>query len=175
MGARSGGGGTGFGSRAVRYGDASMRHLSAAAQKAAKEEAIRHKTVEHGVVMDEKGNVIWKGTQYVPRRVRYGADRTNRITIHNHPGGSSFSKKDLMNAANYNQLESRVVTEKYTYSIRRPKDGWRTGGWQNGKFYNTNSDAYKIATQRVARYIKSYVETTKKGGEYSKTSCACCL
>jgi hypothetical protein len=65
MGGRAGGGGAGFGSRSG--GDASMRHLSSAAQKTlkAQEESIRRMGVEYGVVMDEKGNVIWKGTDNI--------------------------------------------------------------------------------------------------------------
>lgn len=160
MGGRAGGGGAGFGSRSG--GDASMRHLSAAAQKALKveEDAIRNAGVEHGLVMDEKGNIIWKGTQNKKNRVSLGGDLTNNITVHNHPGGSSFSKTDLMNTAYNNESEARVVTGKYTYSIKRPKEGWRKGGWVGDKFYNNNAYAYKKAKATVDKRIKEYYKAT---------------
>ena len=164
MGGRAGGGASGgMGSRSRGGGDASMRHLSAAAQKTlkAEEEAIRRQGVEHGLVMDENGNIVWKGTQNKKRRVIMGADTANRITVHNHPGGSSFSKTDLMNAALANEKESIVVTSKYTYSIKRPKEGWRKGGWVGDKFYHNNYYAYKKAKETVDKRIKQYYSATK--------------
>ena len=174
MGGRAGGG-SGMGS-GTRGGDASMRHMSAAAQKAAKqaEESIRRQEVEYGVVMDEKGNVIWKGTDNKNNRIHYGASITDRITIHNHPSvdivkgkrverldnGGSFSKTDLINAARANVAESRVVTGKYTFSIRRPKEGWRQGGWVGDKFYSNNAYAYKKAKAKVDKRIKEYYKAT---------------
>ena len=165
MGGRAGGGGAGFGSRSG--GDASMRHLSAAAQKAAKtaEEQIRNHEVEHGVVMDENGNIYWQGTDNKNSSIHYGADRTGRITIHNHPAvdistgkridradnGGSFSKADLMNAANYNQIESRVVTGKYTFSIRRPATGWKSD-MSNRRAYGK---AKRIVDKRIQKYYDS--------------------
>ena len=180
MGGRAGGGGAGFGSRSG--GDASMRHMSAAAQKAlkAEEERIRTQEVEHAVVMDANGNIIWKGTDNKNGRVSIKADVNDRITVHNHPavdivkgkrvprsdGGGSFSKQDLMMAAQHNELESRVVTGKYTYSIKRPKEGWRKGGWVGDKFYNNNAYAYKKAKATVDKRIKEYYKSTA-GSKYS--------
>jgi hypothetical protein len=164
MGGRAGGGasgGMGKGSRGG--GDASMRHMSSSMQKVlkAEEEAIRRQGVEHGLVMDDKGNIVWKGTQNKKNRVVLGASITDRITVHNHPGGSSFSKTDLMNAAKGNELESRVVTSKYTYSIKRPKEGWRKGGWVGDKFYSNNALAYKKAKAIVDKRVKQYYSATK--------------
>ena len=172
MGARSGGGASGgMGSGSRSAGDASMRHLSAAAQKSFKkeEESIRRQGVEYGIVMDEKGNVIWKGTDNSDAHVHYGTHRNNRITVHNHPiqgqnkgrdrldNGGSFSKADLMNAANGNALESRVVTQKYTFSIRRPASGWKSSA--------SNEGAYRRAKARVDRRIKKYYQATKNDWE----------
>ena len=174
MGRGSGGSGSGFGSGAKGGGgDASMRHLSAAAQKTlkAEEEAIRRQGVEHGLVMDENGNVVWKGTQNKKSQVTLGANTANRITLHNHPGGSSFSKTDLMNAAKANEKESIVVTSKYTYSIKRPKEGWRKGGWVGDKFYSNNALAYKQAKAKVDKKIKEYYKaTTGSKASYPRVS-----
>lgn len=174
MGGRAGGG-SGMGS-GTRGGDASMRHMSAAAQKAlkAEEERIRNQDVEHAVVMDANGNIIWKGTDNKNGSVSIKANVEDRITVHNHPavdivkgkrvprsdGGGSFSKTDLMNAARANELESRVVTGKYTYSIKRPKEGWRKGGWVGDKFYSNNAYAYKKAKATVDKRIKEYYKAT---------------
>ena len=98
MGGRAGGG-SGMGS-GTRSGDASMRHLSAKAQKVlkAEEEAIRDAKVEHGLVMDINGNIVWKGTQNKKNTVSLGGNLENNITLHNHPQDSrktiSFSKTD---------------------------------------------------------------------------------
>lgn len=174
MGGRAGGGGgAGFGSRSGR-GDASMRHLSQAAQKTlrAEEEAIRRQRVEYGMVMDENGNVIWKGTDNRQGSVLIKADGANRIVTHNHPpqissknmadradGGGSLSKGDLMYAANNNVKEMRAVIGKYSFSIRRPKEGWRKGGWVGDKFYSNNARAYKVAKQTVDKRIKAYYKS----------------
>ena len=186
MGGRAGGGasgGMGKGSRsgASGGGDASMRHMSAAAQKAlkAEEERIRQQDVEHAVVMDANGNIIWKGTDNKNGSVSIKANVAERITVHNHPavdikkgqriprsdGGGSFSKTDLMGAANSNELESRVVTGKYTFSIKRPKEGWRKGGWVGDKFYNNNAYAYKKAKAIVDKRVKEYYKSA--GGKGS--------
>lgn len=169
MGGRAGGGGAGFGSRSGGgRGDASMRHLSAAAQKTlkAQEESIRRMGVEYGVVMDEKGNVIWKGTDNSDHQVRILAPAQNMIVTHNHPlqgrskgrdradDGGSFSKQDFQYARGIDAKEMRAVTGKYTFSIRRPATGWNPGSKDEG--------AYRRAKARVDRRIKKYYEATKK-------------
>lgn len=179
MGGRAGGGGAGFGSRSGG-GDASMRHLSQAAQKTlrAEEEAIRRQRVEYGMVMDENGNVIWKGTDNRQGSVSIKANAENRIVTHNHPpqissknmadradGGGSFSKQDLMYAANANVSEMRAVIGRYSFSIRRPKTGWHKGGWEGDKFYNNNAYAYRKAKQTVDKRIKAYYKSA--GGKGS--------
>ena len=164
MGERAGGG-SGMGS-GTRSGDASMRHLSAKAQKVlkAEEEAIRDAKVEHGLVMDINGNIVWKGTQNKKNTVSLGGNLENNITLHNHPQDSrktiSFSKTDLLNDARANVAEGRVVSGNYTYSIKRPKEGWRKGGWVGDKFYSNNAYAYKKAKATVDKRIKEYYKAT---------------
>ena len=64
MGGRAGGGASVEWGKEKRRPYHFNRHLSQAAQKTlrAEEEAIRRQRVEYGMVMDENGNVIWKGT-----------------------------------------------------------------------------------------------------------------
>lgn len=174
MGGRSGGSGTGFGSKNRVTGDASMRHLSAAAQKTLRteEESIRRQRVEYGMVMDDKGNIIWKGTDNRRGSVSIKAIATDKIVTHNHPpqissknmadradGGGSFSKADLMYAANADVSEMRAVIGKYSFSIRRPKTGWRKGGWVGNKYYNNNAYAYKKAKAAVDKRVKEYFKS----------------
>ncbi len=166
MGGRAGGGsGMGTGVR----GDASMRHLSAAAQKAlkAEESDIRTKGVEYGVVMDENGNVIWKGTDNSDHQVYIKGPAKDMIVTHNHPiqgrtpgrdrldDGGSFSKQDIGYAVGSNVKEMRAVTGKYSFSLKRPAGGWN-GGWK------TNQQGFQRAKARVDRRIKKYYEATKK-------------
>ena len=59
----------------------------------------------------------------------------NSIIIHNHPRslgasgilriGNSFSATDLMTAVRRNAKEMRAVTPTYTFSMKRPKGGWK--------------------------------------------------
>lgn len=59
---------------------------------------------------------------------------TDAIITHNHPRalgrtgimsfGNSFSRADVTSAAVLNAREMRAVTPRYTFSIKRPKNGW---------------------------------------------------
>lgn len=77
----------------------------------------------------------------------------NAIWTHNHPKslgetgikriGNSFSHIDIESAVKHNAKEARAVTPTYTFSIKRPKNGWGA----------TSSE--------VARVFKRYEKMTK--------------
>lgn len=112
------------------------------AQRAAltkEENRIRNYRTEHAVVIDEDGNVNPNGNPMVGNgtssRVRIDSSKipANSVVTHNHPStgpglagqvGSAFSGQDIQTAANRNLREIRAVTPGYTYSAKRPANGW---------------------------------------------------
>lgn len=116
------------------------------------EDEIRmNKKFETGVVLNKKGEIIIdkRGTE---KQVKFYADEYEKmkdcIVTHNHPLGwrcpdnspkrigNSFSVEDLILAVYTDAAEVRAVTPNYTFSMKRPKDGW-------GVDYNTLKKVYK--------------------------------
>lgn len=92
------------------------------------------------------------------------------ILTHNHPNsigrkgilkiGNSFSKEDIMTAVEMNVKEMRAVTPTYTFSIKRPKEGWNIGDAKS--FKREYSKIYKSVDKEMRQYM------SKRGS--SKTS-----
>lgn len=101
------------------------------------ESKIRKRKTEKLVALGENGEVVFSksGTS---DRVRFTADEIslmtgkNLVLTHNHPLeranryqiGSSFSPDDFGMAVRTNAREVRAVTERYTFSVKRPQSGW---------------------------------------------------
>lgn len=93
------------------------------------------------------------------------------IMTHNHPNawikdksnlagrvGSSFSSADLIYAAIHDAREIRAVTKGgYTFSIKRPKDGWKI----NRENANT---VKKMYNQQVKTHFNKYNDAYRKRG-----------
>lgn len=152
MGGRAGGSGSGFGSRsggAMLQRGATEKGYSKELAKAVltHEKQIKDKTIEHGAIFDDKGNMIYQnvGTN---GRVSINVSKVqNNILTHNHPavdrkgkprrdGGGSFSDDDVRNTIRYNGKEVRAVTPKFTYSLKRPAGGWGVSSHQAVKRYH---------------------------------------
>ena len=81
----------------------------------------------------------------------------NAIITHNHPRsigkqgvlaiGNSFSVDDLVTAMKSNAQEIRAVTPTYTFSMRRPKDGWNATEKEIRSVYRIVNDAIKTKLQ----------------------------
>lgn len=101
------------------------------------EGTIRSNKYETAVAYDNKGNLLLnkKGGS---RSVRFTdseiAKLKDSVFTHNHPSalgktgvraiGTSFSHQDLTFAVGANLKEIRAVTPTYTFSVKRPKNGW---------------------------------------------------
>ena len=113
MGGRAGGGasgGMGSGSRGV---------------VTARMKEIQNSGVEHAFIFDANGKEVFHNVGGMDEVSIDDALAKNRITLHNHPGDSTFSHGDIETAITTNQLEMKVVTQSGTvYSLRRPKKGW---------------------------------------------------
>ena len=130
------------------------------------EDEIRmNKKFETGVVLDKKGEIIIdkRGTE---KQVKFYADEYEKmkdcVVTHNHPLGwrypdnspkrigNSFSVEDLILAVYTDAAEVRAVTPNYTFSMKRPKDGW-------GVDYKTLEEVYKkmddMMTSELTRRI----------------------
>ena len=101
------------------------------------ERQIRTRKTEKLVAIGEDGEIVFSksGTS---DRVRFTAveiglmSGKNLVLTHNHPLeranryriGSSFSPDDFGMAVRTNAREVRAVTERYTFSVKRPQSGW---------------------------------------------------
>lgn len=93
----------------------------------------------------------------------------NAIMTHNHPSGlsqtgikrigNSFSRTDMITAVANNAKEMRAVTPTYTFSMKRPKGGWRATPQEV-------LDAYLDYEGKVRAELGSYVD--RRG--YSQTA-----
>ena len=155
-------------------GDASMRHMSAGLQKAltAREEEIRNGMSEKGSIFDLEGNETFRQDAGTNGAVNLkGAPWQDRVIVHNHPavepngyrradGGGSFSKNDVMDAIGLGASEMRAVTEKYTYSMKRPKSDWSYYGTWKGRQTSGAGANYDKAQAYIdkqnERYLRNY-------------------
>jgi len=48
----------------------------------------------------------------------------DRIVLHNHPSGNSFSITDILTSREFNAFEMRATGRFGTFILRRPKGGW---------------------------------------------------
>lgn len=128
----------------------------------AKEREIRTNRDESLFFYDAAGNVVSRlqgegGRVIAPKG--YVAPR-NAIITHNHPRalgqtgvraiGHSFSYEDLRTAINTDAQEIRAVTPTYTFSVKRPPEGWGTNAtnlWL----------AFGEAERQVRNRLNSYV------------------
>ena len=106
----------------------------------AEDKIRKNKSFETAVVFDQNGNEIFrkkgKATS-VPFTLSELSNFKNSIFTHNHPRGwsynandwrrigSSFSFGDVNVAIVADVAEMRAVTSLYTFSIKRPKNGWK--------------------------------------------------
>lgn len=127
------------------------------------ESTIRQNRYETAVAYDSKGNLLLnkKGDS---RSVGMTNDEVARLKdsvfTHNHPSelgktgsgaiGYSFSHQDLTFAVNANVKEMRAVTSTYTFSVKRPKNGW-------GATPEQVRDAYAKAERAVKRQTQAYL------------------
>ncbi|MBV9108240.1 MAG: hypothetical protein JO306_02410 [Gemmatimonadetes bacterium] len=92
------------------------------------EREIRHLPVEHAYGLHPDSGVLWRATDHRPSQVTFTpaqlASLDGAILTHNHPGGRSLSRADVLLACRWNLTEIRAVTSRYTYSIRTAPDRW---------------------------------------------------
>ncbi|HEX6751387.1 MAG TPA: hypothetical protein VF092_29115 [Longimicrobium sp.] len=96
------------------------------------ERQIRHLPVEHAFALDAGHNIVVHRTNDHRSRVAFTkseiAAMAGAILTHNHPGGRSFSIRDLLLARDAGLSELRVVTSRNRYSLKPPVEGWDTCG-----------------------------------------------
>ena len=183
MGGRAGGGASGGMGKGSRGGGGLQRALDRV------ESSIRGLNEEHSFTLDENGNIL---ASYVGSSARspIGLPKDHIVT-HNHPeidangrlrpdGGGSLSRKDIMNAITMDMKEARAVTKGYTYSFKRPKNGWpvEKGNFGNGLNYKGGKlvstpgmkkleKAFSIATKNVTTRLDKYVASQPKANRKS--------
>jgi len=123
----------------------------------------QNKDFETSIVYDQSGNMIIdkKGEQFA---VNFSVSECQKmkdcILTHNHPRGwkssassmsrigNSFSIADISLAVKYDIAEIRAVTPLYTFSMKRPQDGWNISFNDATKMMNKENDALKKEFQQ---------------------------
>lgn len=129
----------------------------------------KNKRFETAVVFNDKGDIIidkrGKATSvgFTPKEVESMKDK---IITHNHPRGwgydenswgrigNSFSREDLSLAITADVAEIRAVTPNYTFSLKRPPQGWGIGYEEFNDLYDKlNIKKFKNTTDAINRNI----------------------
>jgi hypothetical protein len=96
------------------------------------ERQIRSLPVEHVYVLGPDNEILFHHTDDLPDQVRFPFPLLSRwemsVVTHNHPGGKSFSPRDVRLACRANLAELRVVTRRRRYVVRPPLLGWAAVG-----------------------------------------------
>lgn len=164
MGGRAGGG-SGMGSRSVALG-ATERGYTRDFAKAvfAQEAQIKDYKVEHGIVFDERGNVIAHeignegSVGFNPRDVK------NNVVTHNHPDGydaHGLSGADLKAVVLGDMKELRAVSGSHVFSVKRPAKGWGKTAAAVTRKYNETVKKQALADRK---FIDSYKGDKKSLG-----------
>lgn len=111
----------------------------------------RNMKTERVAAFDSQGRVIYESKSGSRNQTGLvmGYNYKDSIITHNHPTssdvfgfglagriGNSFSGADLVAAVGQNAKEMRVVTGGYTFSMRRPKNGWGVSAQQVRRDYD---------------------------------------
>lgn len=92
------------------------------------ERSIRNLAVEHAYAFSADGEQLFHRTTEDESEVRFDAEAVamlpGAVLTHNHPGGRSFSERDVLFAMRVGLAEMRVVTARSRYVLRPPTDGW---------------------------------------------------
>ena len=126
------------------------------------EGAIRNRDNEAVVAFDKDGNIAYlnQGDES-SSEVDYTKIK-DKVVTHNHPKesdeglyriGKSFSSDDIQVAVGANVKEMRVVTPTYTFSLKRPKGGWKKTESQVAKAFS--DIAHGKIGQSDTKYWKS--------------------
>ena len=144
---------------------------------ASSEASIKGRSIENAYVFDSKGNLVYRKTEgeqqakndpyskltQNDRSVEVPVEHLkNNIITHNHPSGDSFSSGDLKMAIKGDAAEIRAVG-KMTYSLKRPKGGWKV--WQGEviesyrKFSLTSKSKHETMQKLAKKYNWDYTAT----------------
>ncbi|MCL2074039.1 MAG: hypothetical protein FWH18_08965 [Marinilabiliaceae bacterium] len=116
------------------------------------EKSIRNNSFETLAVFDKDGNILLQNRgNETEAEAHATVNVENGILTHNHPNGGSFSDIDIQSALHFNQAEVRVVTDTYTYSMKRPYDGW---GVSNRKMIREYKKELKKVSSEYSKRVK---------------------
>lgn len=159
------------GERADRQINAGQSRIQPTAMSGT-EAKIRKLKTERIYAYDQNGKEISHSTRGTSTSTKLpsGYNYKDAIFTHNHPGngldnniagriGRGFSSADIATAVANNASEVRAITSTYTYSMKRPKNGWGI---------STQRQAVNVAKKikdRRMKYFNSYV--AKPSSDYT--------
>ena len=164
------------GTRGAAGGAGGSRGLERALSARMKE--IQKSDDEHVSIFDANGKELFKADGN-EKSVSFDDDLAkNHITVHNHPGDSTFSYDDIEAAVSTNQKEMHVITQSGSvYSLKRPKKGW---GISTQKLHDVTNDVGWKVSERIGKsgknismdeavHMQWQALSKKLGWSYSKT------
>ena len=136
------------------------------------EEIIRKQRHESAYIFDAEGNTVVKkgGQKY---SVEFETEELRKmkdcVFTHNHPRGwegaegswlrigSSLSKEDLALAIHWNLAEMRAVTPAYTFSMKRPENGWNIDDERFKRVYkNTENEVREDILNAIDKGVLNF-------------------
>lgn len=136
------------------------------------EEIIRQQRHESAYIFDAEGNTVVKkgGQKY---SVEFETEELRKmkdcVFTHNHPRGwegaegswlrigSSLSKEDLALAIHWNLAEMRAVTPAYTFSMKRPENGWNIDDERFKRVYkNTENEVREDILNAIDKGVLNF-------------------
>ena len=120
---------------------------------AARMKEIQNSEDEHVSIFEKNGKEVFRADGDSKHVEFEDSLATNRVTVHNHPGSSTFSYGDIETAISTNQSEMRVITQSgIIYSLKRPKKGW---GITASQLHDVNAKTSESAIKKIDKLVKS--------------------
>ena len=139
------------------------------------ENEIKGQKNETVVILNDDGTVAFRKDGSRMGVTYDGRHAINKVMTHNHPGPDvPFSSSDLRDAVKFNMKEIRAVSQNYTYSMKRPENGYgnvkpdsvmRTYGTikrQVAKEYAPRFDKTTGGAETRKLYFESQVEVQRR-------------
>lgn len=135
-------------------------------------DSVRKEPNEVPIVISRMtGETIYKGEGTDPQvcNIPDEVDLKDTVVVHNHPDGSiSFSWQDIQLACAKDMDEIVAATEKYNYSMKRPKGGW------DDAYYRENIEPLfewhgsEVAKECLNRFNKGEIKAKSYSGKELK-------
>lgn len=127
------------------------------ARMKAAEGKICRDNVEHAVVLDKQGNVVFKKSENLTNAVTFTTEELKKMQgmnfTHNHPHNSTFSEEDISVMTRWGLNSMRATGKERTYQLSRTK---------SAKANQDFAKDYSIAQQKNKKIVDKEYNRYKK-------------